>query len=132
MAEESKIIDKKEVVLVLPVVKSPKWLKGFIAFVREQGVVGVAVGLTLGLGSKSLVDSLVANILNPIIGILSGGESLGSKYVCLKTVGESCTTKLGYGQFLSDLLGFVVIAAVVYFMVKVLKLDRIDKKTEKK
>ncbi len=131
MAEETRIVENKEVVRVLPVVKSPKWLKGFIAFVREQGVVGVAVGLTLGLGSKGLVDSLVTNILNPIIGILSGGESLGTKFVCLKTVTGSCTTKLGYGQFLSDLLGFIVIAAVVYFMVKVLKLDRLDKKSDK-
>lgn len=127
MAEKRKIVEKREVVLSLPVVKAPGWLQGFIDFIREQGVVGLAVGLTLGLGSKSVVDSLVMNVLNPVIGVISGGEGLESKYTCLKHVGGACTSKLGYGQLLSDLLGFVVIAAVVYFVVKGLKLDRLDK-----
>ena len=130
MAEETKIITRKEVTVALPVVNSPKWLRGFIAFIREQGVVGVAVGLTLGLASKSVVDSLVANILNPIISMLSGGDSLVTKYVCLDSIGGACKTKLGYGQFLSDIIGFIVIAFVVYFAVKLLKLDNLTKKSK--
>lgn len=127
MADRRKIIQKKEVVLTLPGIKAPGWLQGFVDFVREQGVVGLAVGLTLGLASKSVVDSLVANVLNPVIGVLSGGESLGGKYVCIKHAGDICSSKLGYGQFLSDLLSFMVVAGVVYFVVKGLKLDRLDK-----
>jgi large conductance mechanosensitive channel len=130
MAEETKIVTRREVTVALPVVNSPKWLRGFIAFIREQGVVGVAVGLTLGLASKSVVDSLVANILNPIISMLSGGDSLVTKYVCLDSLGSSCKTKLGYGQFLSDIIGFIVIAFVVYFTVKLLKLDNLSKKSK--
>ncbi len=125
--EKHKVVEKKEVVLVLPVIKAPGWMQGFIDFVREQGVVGLAVGLTLGIASKSVVDSLVANILNPVIGMLSGGESLASRYVCL---GDTCANKLGYGQVISDLLSFILIVAVVYFAVKGLKLDRLDKKKE--
>lgn len=124
----TKYIERREVIVSLPVVKAPGWLQGFVDFVREQGVVGVAVGLTLGIASKGVVDSLVANIFNPFIGVLAGGESLGSKFVCLKRVGDTCSSKLGYGQLISDLLTFLIVVAVVYFVVKGLKLDKLDKK----
>ena len=112
----------------LPEIKAWGWLQGFIDFIREQGVVGLAVGLVLGVASKSVIDSLVNNIFNPIIGVLTGGENLASRYLCLKTADGACVAKLGWGHLLSDMLSFVIVAAVVYFSVKSLKLDRLDKK----
>lgn len=123
---------RKEVVIVLPPIKAPGWLQGFVDFIREQGVVGLAVGLTLGIASKSVVDSLVANVFNPIIGVLTGGESLGNRFVCLQQNGGACVTKLGYGQVLSDVISFVIVAAIVYFVIKGLKLDKLDKVDKKK
>lgn len=124
-----RVVERREVVVSLPVVKAPRWLQGFVDFVREQGVVGLAVGLVLGVAAKSVVDSLVNNIFNPIIGLVGGGSGeLGSRYVCLKHVAAECTNKLGYGRVISDLVSFMVVAAVVYFVVKSLKLDKLDKK----
>ncbi len=111
-----------------PPLKTPKWMQGFVDFVREQGVVGLAIGLTLGIASKTVVDSLVNNIFNPVIGVLLGGESLNTKSVCLKSVNGVCTSNLAYGQVLSDMLNFVIIAAIIYFVIKGLKLDKFDKK----
>ena len=128
---DRKIIEKREVTLTLPVIKTPKFLTGFVDFVRSQGVVGLAVGLILGVASKSVIDSLVANIFNPLIGLFYGGGDFSSKYVCMKSVAGSCVNKLGYGKFLNDILSFVIIAAVVYFVVKGLKLDKLDKSKEK-
>jgi large conductance mechanosensitive channel len=134
MAEKKRtkrVVKKEEgIVVTLPPIKAPGWLQGFVDFVREQGVVGLAVGLVLGVASKGVVDSLVANIFNPVIGVLIGGESLASRYVCLKDNGLDCTSKLGYGQVASDLLSFIIVAAVVYFAVKGLKLDKLDKKKD--
>jgi large conductance mechanosensitive channel len=124
------VVEKKEVTVTVPVVKAPKWLQGFVDFVREQGVVGLAVGLVLGVAAKSVVDSLVANIFNPLIGMASGGGSLDSKYVCLKEVAGVCQNKLGWGAVIGDLLSFIIVAAVVYFVVKGLKLDKLDKKKD--
>lgn len=124
----TKVIERHEVIVSIPVIKAPGWMQGFVDFVREQGVVGLAVGLTLGIAAKSVVDSLVANIFNPLIGVMAGGESLGSKFVCLKRAGGECTSKIGYGQLASDTLSFVIVLAIVYFVVKGLKLDRLDKK----
>lgn len=128
MAEEKrKLVQRREVVVSLPVIKTPKWLEGFVNFVREQGVVGLAVGLVLGVAAKSVIDSLVANIFNPIIGLIGNGGNLDSKYVCMKSVGAQCQNKLAYGAFISDILSFIIIAAVVYFVIKGLKLDKLDK-----
>jgi large conductance mechanosensitive channel len=92
-------------------------------------VVGLAVGLTIGVAAKSLIDSFVNNIFNPIVGTFTGGQALNHKTLCiLHATGGACRTSLGYGQFLSDLMSFVIVALAVYFLVKSLKLDRLDVK----
>ncbi len=130
MAEAKKVVKRVAkhedgIVVVLPPIKAPAWLQGFVDFVREQGVVGLAVGLILGVASKSVIDSLVANVFNPVIGLVTGGGSLASKAVCLN---DTCSSKMGYGQFISDLISFFMVAAIVYLVVKKLKLDKLDKK----
>ena len=122
---------RKEVTVTLPTIKAPGWLQGFIDFVREQGVVGIAVGLTLGLAAKSLVDSFVQNVVNPIAGVLYGGGQLAEKSWCLKSAADQCTNKLTYGSFLNALINFIIILAIVYFVVRKLKLDKLDKPKKK-
>ncbi len=100
-------------------------MKGFMQFVREQGVVGLAVGFILGGAIAKVVSSLVADIIDPIIGwALGSAGGLQSASVKLGAV------KLTYGNFISVLIDFLVIAIVVYFGVKALKLDKIDKAPE--
>ncbi len=118
----------KEELAKIPTGKMRGQFSGFINFVREQGVVGLAVGLVLGVAAKSVVDSLVDNIFNPIIGALSGGPNLSTKFICLRhnEVG-TCASKLGYGNVINSLMSFMIVAFVVYFVVKSLKLDKLDK-----
>ncbi len=131
MAEErKKVIERREVVVNLPVIKAPGWLQGFVDFFREQGVVGVAVGLILGLAAKSLVDSFVTNFVNPTLGVILGGTDLARKFVCVQYTNSVCASKIGYGRFISDLISFIIIAFIVYILVKMLKLERLDKKRE--
>jgi large conductance mechanosensitive channel len=130
--ETKKVIRReREVTVVLPVVKAPKFLQGFVDFVREQGVVGLAIGLILGFASKSVVDSLVNNIFNPLVGLLTGGISLEHKTACIShSDAGTCTTVMKYGQFLSDVISFIIVVAAVYIAFKLLKLERLDKKKE--
>jgi large conductance mechanosensitive channel len=130
-ADKPKVIQRKQVTLNVPVVKVPRPLQGFVNFVREQGVVGLAIGLVLGIALKSVVDSLVNNIFNPIVGLFTGGVDLSDKYLCVQKVADACTTRINYGQFISDIISFVIIAAAVYFTFVVLKLDKLDKPKEK-
>lgn len=90
---------------------------GFIQFVREQGVVGLAIGFILGTSINKVVTSLVTDIIQPSIGLMFGS---GQELVALKF------KTIAYGHFLSGLIDFGIIAAVVYFGFKGLKLDRLD------
>ncbi len=127
--QKSRIISRKEVRLNVPVLRVPAPFQGFVDFVREQGVIGLAVGLVLGSAAKSVVDSLVINIFNPIIGILTGGIDLSQRYICLRHDSAGvCTAKLGYGRVISDIIAFLTVAFVMFLVVHMLKLDRLDKK----
>ncbi len=125
--EHRKIVKHKEVTMTIPVIHAPTWLQGFVDFVREQGVVGVAVGLIIGLGAKTLVDSFVAAFVNPVVGLFLGGGNLSARDVCLRYINDECVSKISYGKFINDLISFIIIAFIVYFVVKVLKLDKLDK-----
>lgn len=127
MAKTTKKVERKEVVLVLPAVKVPGWLQGFTDFVREQGVIGLAIGFVLGAQVKTLVDQLVASFINPFLGLLLPGKgSLAEKQSSLTWFGK--TADFAWGAFVFQLISFFIVALVVYFVVQRLKLDRLDKK----
>jgi len=121
----------KEELEKIPIKKIKGPFHGFVKFIREQGVVGLAVGLVLGVAAKSVVDSLVQNVFNPIVGALSGAPDLNSKTICLRhNEAGACISNLGYGNVINSLVSFLIVAAVVYFVVKGLKLDKLDLKKE--
>lgn len=127
----TKIITRREVTLNVPIVKVPKVmspLQGFVDFVREQGVIGLAVGFVLGVAAKGVVDAIVNNGINPIVGLYGDGGTLADKFWCMKSVAGECTNKLGYGAIVNQLINFLIVAAVIYFIIKMLKLEKIDKK----
>jgi len=97
-------------------------MKGFLEFVRTQGVVGLAVGFILGGAVSNVVKSLVNDVINPVLGIVLGATGdLTEKSI---TIGSA---NVMYGNFLNTTINFLVIAMVVYFGVKKLGLDKIDK-----
>lgn len=97
-------------------------MKGFLEFIRTQGVVGLAVGFILGGAVSKVVTSLVTDIINPVLGVLLGATgNLTEKAITIGTV------HILYGKFLNTTIDFIVIAMVVYFGVKKLGLDKLDK-----
>ncbi len=94
-------------------------IAGFISFVREQGVVGLAVGFILGGAVSKVVTALVDDVVNPLIGAVLGSAD-GLRAMMLGPI--------LLGDLIAVLIDFVIIAAVVYFVVKGLGLDQMDKK----
>ena len=97
-------------------------MKGFLEFIREKGVVGLAVGFILGGSISKLVTSLVNDIVNPLIGLLLGFTK-GLQGASFKIGSAS----IMWGHFISTLIDFVTVAFVVYFGVKLLRLDKLEK-----
>ncbi|MEK7063493.1 MAG: MscL family protein [Patescibacteria group bacterium] len=96
-------------------------MQNFLTFIREQGVIGLAIGFILGGAVGKVVASLVGDIIMPIIAaVLGSTDGLAGLAVW----------GIKYGNFIATLLDFVIIAAVIYFVFKRLGLDKIDKKKE--
>lgn len=98
-------------------------MKEFVDFIRKQGVIGLAIGFILGGAVSKLVSSLVTDIINPVIGIALG--KIGSLSEASFNIGSA---KVLWGSFVGNLIDFLVIALVVYYGFKALKLDKLDKK----
>ena len=96
----------------------------FVEFIRSKGVVGLAIGIIIGLAVTALVQSLVDDILNPLIGLLLDADSLEGATV--KLAGAT----IGWGSFMARLIDLIIVAAVVYFGVRLLKLDKLDSENQ--
>ena len=92
--------------------KDTKMLKEFKNFIKKGNVMDMAVGIIIGAAFTAIVGSLVADLINPIIGIFMGGidfASLSAK------VGDA---ELTYGNFIMALINFLIIAFVVFMLVR--------------
>ncbi len=98
-------------------------MQGFSQFIREQGVVGLAVGFILGGAVSKVVSALVSDIIQPLLGLVLGmAKGLSSASFGL------FGAEIKYGDFVAVLIDFAIVAGVVYFIFKFLKLDKVDVK----
>jgi large conductance mechanosensitive channel len=91
-----------------------KMLKEFREFAVKGSVVDLAVGVIIGTAFGKIVSSFVADIVMPLIGILIGGMHYEDLVI---EVGDAQVT---YGKFIQNVLDFIVIAFVIFLMVKVI------------
>lgn len=89
-----------------------KFFKEFKQFAMRGNVIDMAVGVVIGAAFSAIVNSLVANIITPLIGMLTGGIDITTLSV---TVG---TAVLEYGVFLNAILQFIIIAFCLFLVVK--------------
>ncbi len=103
-----------------------KMLKEFTSFVREQGIVGLAVGIAIGLQASSFVSSLVEHFVSPLVGLILQGTDL-SGITSDVEIGEASVT-FGWGIILQAAITLLATAFVVYFIVNKAGLAKADKK----
>ncbi|MBR2540539.1 MAG: large conductance mechanosensitive channel protein MscL [Mogibacterium sp.] len=87
-------------------------IKEFKEFISKGNVMDMAVGIIIGGAFTAIVSALVDSILMPIIGMISGGMSVADMSV---TVGNAT---LGYGAFLQAIIDFLLVALVLFFIIK--------------
>ena len=97
----------------------------FKQFIARGNVMDMAVGVIVGGAFKAIADSLVNDIINPILGIFAGGnESLSALAIHLPGGGD-----LLIGSFLNAVLNFLIMAFVVFCLVK--SINKFHRKKEK-
>ena len=97
----------------------------FREFAVKGNVVDLAVGVIIGAAFGKIVDSLVGDIIMPLIGSLVGGLNFDNYFIALS--GQTATNLveakkagavLAYGSFLTILLNFIILAFVIFLMIK--------------
>lgn len=107
------------------------FIQDFKAFALKGNVVDMAVGVIIGGAFGKIVTSVVNNIIMPPIGVVTGGVDFTDLKVTLKEAvveGETVVSEavtLNYGQFIQDVVDFLIIAFCIFLMIKgIAKLSR--------
>ena len=87
-------------------------LKEFRDFAVKGNVIDLAVGVIIGAAFGKIVSSLVADLIMPLVGIFLGGLNYSA------LVWEVGDAKITYGKFIQNVLDFVIVAWVIFLMVK--------------
>ncbi len=107
-----------------PVEKKKGFFAEFREFIAKGDVMDMAVGIIVGSAFTKIVNSLVADVLNPIVALFTGGKSLaGLKWVITEEVVEDGTVvveeaAIKYGQFIQNIVDFLLVALVVFLLVR--------------
>jgi len=100
---------------------------GFLDFIRTQGVIGLAVGLAIGAAAGDTVRKLVEGFINPVVQFIVGtGSTLATSTWTFEAFGRSAT--FAWGAAVSSAITLIATALVIYWLIHIFKLDRIDKK----
>ena len=99
-------------------------LKEFKEFISKGNIVDMAIGVIIGSAFGKIVTSLVNDIFMPIIGVIIGGLDFSNLSI---KVGNST---IMYGSFIQNVVDFLIVAACIFFMIKVL--SKFKKKEEVK
>ncbi|MDP3645927.1 MAG: MscL family protein [bacterium] len=93
---------------------------GFLGFIRERGVAGLAIGFILGGAAQKLVQALMEDIINPLLAIFGG----------VNKISDWSLGPFMLGDFISVLINFLILCLVVYIVFKMLQLEKLDKPKE--
>ncbi len=106
-------------------------VKEFKEFAIKGNVVDLAVGVIIGAAFGKIVTSLVVDVVMPPIGLLVGGVNFRDLTWKMKeAVGDKPAVTLNYGNFLQVLFDFVIVAIVIFVMVKMINKLKSSKEAE--
>ena len=119
--------------------KKPSWWDEFTAFAVKGNAMALAVGTIIGAAFSTITKSLTDDVIMPIVSIFIGGVDFSEMKLTLPRLfaekldenGKVIENTLNYGNFISAVINFLILALVVFFLVKGLnKLSEIGKKKE--
>jgi large conductance mechanosensitive channel len=113
-------------------------LKEFRDFAMRGNVIDLAVGIVIGAAFTAIVNSLVGDVLMPVLGVIIGGVDFADFFIVLSPLGESYPTLaaaqaagasvLAYGLFLNAVVSFLIVAFAIFILVK--NINRLRRKQD--
>lgn len=113
-----------------------KFFKEFGNFINKGNVLGLAVGVIIGGAFSTITTSLTNDVIMPIVSIFLGGVDFTSLSVALPTfyavAEDAAPNTLNYGNFISAVINFIILALVVFCIVKAVNsaMEKLKKKEE--
>jgi large conductance mechanosensitive channel len=112
----------------------------FRAFAVKGSVIDLAVGIIIGVAFGKIVDSLVKDIIMPVVGAIFGGLDFSNWFIMLKApppgysgpmtyeaLSKAGVPLFAYGSFITAVLNFVILALIIFIMVK--QINRLKRET---
>jgi len=107
---------------------APGWVSEFRAFIMRGNVVDLAVGIIIGAAFTGVVNSLVKDVFNPLIGLLIGGIDFsnvfltlnGQHYASLAEAQRAGAATLNIGLFINAVIQFLIVGFAIFWVVKAL------------
>ena len=108
--------------------KPPFWLGEFRAFIMRGNIVDLAVGIIIGVAFTGVVNSLVKDIFNPLLGLLIGGIDFtnmfvalnGQHYATLDDARKAGAPTVNFGLFINAIIQFLIVGLAIFWTVKAL------------
>jgi large conductance mechanosensitive channel len=108
--------------------KAPGWVGEFRAFIARGNVVDLAVGIIIGVAFTAIVNSLVKDIFNPLLGMAIGGIDFsniffalnGQHYDSLDAAQKAGAPTVNIGVFINTIINFIIVAFAVFWLVKLI------------
>lgn len=108
--------------------RQPSWVQEFRAFVMRGNVIDLAVGIIIGAAFTGVVNSLVKDVFNPLIGLLIGGIDFSELFITLKGPHEQTldaarqagAVTLNIGLFINTIVQFLIVSFAIFWVVKLL------------
>jgi len=127
MSEDKKVLEKGK-----------GFANEFREFIMRGNVMDLAVGVIIGGAFQSIISSLVNDIIMPVISLITGGIDFnnwfisldGTEYATLAAAQEAGAATLNYGTFITAIINFLLMALVIFCLVK--SLNKLNDKFKKK
>ncbi|HXA26705.1 MAG TPA: large conductance mechanosensitive channel protein MscL [Acetobacteraceae bacterium] len=108
--------------------KTPSWISEFRAFIMRGSVVDLAVGIIIGVAFTGVVNSLVKDVFNPLLGLVIGGIDFsnvfitlnGQHYANLADAQRAGAATLNLGLFINAIINFLIVGFAIFWVVKAL------------
>ena len=106
------------------------FLKEFQTFIKKGNVFDMAVGVVIGAAFTAIVNSLVKDVINPLMSFLTGGVDFGYLQIVLRHATETTPeVAIRYGMFINAIINFVIISFVLFLFVR--SFNKLKERTER-